>query len=500
MSAKAGQPLSDPQQVQAGDRAGRIFLLLLAAYFVLQIVLRLNLSDALDLDEAEQAFLFQHLHAGYGAQPPLYTWLQWIMFSAFGVNLFALSVLKNLLLFTTYASMFMMARPLIGVAGAIAASASLFLLPAIGWESQRDLTHSVLLTTSACVTLCAYFYVLRKPTVWRYALFGLAVGLGAQSKYNFAIFIGGIVAASLLVEQHRAVLWNRKILIAIGIALLCLLPHAWWLLHHFGVATGGTLHKMGEGASAGYLSNVLQGSGSLFVAALSFLTPLWIIYGWLCRRHFRQAAIDRQNPQARFFLWLYAAFLAMLIMVVLSGHVTHIKSRWMLPFLFSVPLAFFVVWPALGQQAVFRAIPRVAVVFALIILLALPLRIYLGPMFDKVVRAHHPYPELSEQLARRFPQVHTLVVDAKLTAGNLYFQRPQLQVMLLGETLKNHPPLQGDVLLVTGGAEPSGDLQRFQAIYPNSSVQQQGRLDLQMDHGSTESMSFNFVHVLVRNP
>jgi hypothetical protein len=98
-----------PDQAQAS----RIFLLVLAAYFLLQIVIRVGMSYSLNLDEAEQAFEFQQLRLGYDVQPPLYAWLQWLMFSVFGVNLFALSALKNLLLFCTYLAMFYMARSMI---------------------------------------------------------------------------------------------------------------------------------------------------------------------------------------------------------------------------------------------------------------------------------------------------------------------------------------------------------------------------------------------------
>ncbi|MGO6903362.1 hypothetical protein ACCS96_24115, partial [Rhizobium ruizarguesonis] len=45
---------------------------LLAAYFVLQVGVRLATSHSLDLDEAEQAFRSQWLAAGYGPQPPFY--------------------------------------------------------------------------------------------------------------------------------------------------------------------------------------------------------------------------------------------------------------------------------------------------------------------------------------------------------------------------------------------------------------------------------------------
>ena len=58
------------------DRAPRWLWGLLLLYFGAQVVARLWVSDALELDEAEQVLWTQQLALGYGTQPPLYTWLQ----------------------------------------------------------------------------------------------------------------------------------------------------------------------------------------------------------------------------------------------------------------------------------------------------------------------------------------------------------------------------------------------------------------------------------------
>ena len=64
-----------------------------------QVLLRLALSPALDMDEAEQIVWSQHLAWGYGVQPPLYTWLQWGVNRLLGgQSVLALSLLKHSLL------------------------------------------------------------------------------------------------------------------------------------------------------------------------------------------------------------------------------------------------------------------------------------------------------------------------------------------------------------------------------------------------------------------
>jgi hypothetical protein len=183
----------------------------------------------------------------------------------------------------------------------------------------------------------------------------------------------------------------------------------------------------------------------------------------------------------------------------LTGKVSHIKSRWMLPLMFSVPMALFVIAPLLAQQDVCRRIVRVAGVFAVLVLLALPARVYFGPALGKSTRAHFPFPALSVEVAQRFPQVQVLVTDAKLVAGNLHFQRPELRTLMLNEVLEDHPPLQGDLVLLMRPDAPAGWLEAFRAAYPLN-VAEAGTIKLRYRYGSQETMTFNFVHVVIRNP
>jgi len=470
----------------------------LLVYFVLHVVLRLSLSSSLDLDEAEQAFLYANPGFGYGTQPPLYAWLQWLMFNLFGLNLFALSALKNLLLFGTYWLMFHLARPLIGTLGAMSASASMLLLPSIGWESQRDLTHSVLLTLIACATLWGYFALLRKPSLLHYALLGVLLGLGMQTKYNFLIFVLGLACASLLVPEHRRLLWGRQLWVTAITAFACFLPHGLWLIKHLGVATQDTLAKMTQGQDAGYFMNVTGGTGSIALATLAFLTPLWLIYGWFGRGELRTACVNQKNPQARFFLMLYGAFFGLLMLLVLSGEARSIKSRWMLPLLFSVPLGFMVMLPAFSTPRFHRRVLQTAGVFAVVILIALPARIYVGTFTGRPLRAHHPYAQLSEEIEKKFPQLRTLILENKLIAGNLYFQRPALRTLLLEDVLRTTGSIDNEVLLLMPVNMAPGWLHRFQVRYPDKVILQEGKWTLPMLYGNPETLKLTYVHLVTK--
>lgn len=457
--------------VEAADeqRAGMRFLLVLAIYFLLQVVLRVTSPAVLDLDEAEAILSFPHLQAGYGNQPPLYFWLQWLMFSAFGINLVALSVQKNLLLFCTYLAMFHTARLLIGMNAAIIAAASLILLPQLGWESQRDLTHSVLATCMAALTLWCYADLLRHRSRWRHALFGLLVGLGLQSKYNFAVFALGLLAASLLVREHRRAVWTRDAWLALAVAALSLAPHALWLFNHLDVATGATLEKM-HGRGGDYAGRVGRGFGNMVGATMLFATPLWIVYGWIWWRRRGQARARLDTPVARFILWFYLAAFACITVLVLSGELARIKSRWMQPILFLMPLAFLVLFPSLARRTMRRIILWAAGVCAILILAGMLARGYL----DKDTRA--PFGALSAQLMLRFPQADTVVANDLTVAGNLYLHHPAWTVMLLPKVLQSRPALRGELLLIGSGGQPDHGVDRFLDAYPSGVVRRRGRL------------------------
>ncbi|MEO1471701.1 MAG: glycosyltransferase, partial [Pseudomonadota bacterium] len=62
-------------------------------YFALQAASRVLAPGGLNLDEAEQMVAVQALDWGYGAQPPLYTWLQIAVFQVTGEGKLGLALL-----------------------------------------------------------------------------------------------------------------------------------------------------------------------------------------------------------------------------------------------------------------------------------------------------------------------------------------------------------------------------------------------------------------------
>jgi len=280
------------------------------------------------VDEAEQILLTQSFSWGYNSQPPLYTWIQYIYFELFGINIFALSLFKNMLLYLTYFFVYKSAKIVTNnTTLAIIASASLFLLPEISWESQRALTHSVLLTNISSIVIYVIFkikYSVEKMHIGYYVLLGLLISIGMLTKYNFSIFIFAVFIASLLDPKLRKLMLKKESAITFSIILLLLFPHFLWLSDHMNIITGSTINKLSPRHET---FSFVIGVASLFRAILTFLAPLILIGIPIFRK-----VLDKSGN--KFLFHFFITVITTYVFFTLLTGATYFKDRWMLPYFF----------------------------------------------------------------------------------------------------------------------------------------------------------------------
>ena len=405
-------------------------LALLAGYFLLQLILRQILDGGLELDEAEQLILGQRLQAGYNAQPPLYTWLQIGVFQLFGHNLYALSLLKNLLLFGTYVAVYFAARLVCpDVRSAALATLSLLLIPEIGWESQRDLTHSVLATALAAVTLWLVLELLAGRTGWRrYLLLGLLLGLGALSKPNYLLFVVALLLA--LGSVNRGLLVRPALLLTLGVAVLIAGPYLFWLRDSIPAATASA-HKL-RSAGAGDLVTTTKGVLSLARAILAFGGPLLLVYFVIFRRlpqwHVTEAQSEQRSPHQLLTrtLWIGLAILLLFLLLIGGG---QFKDRWLLPLLFFLPMVLFATGVP-GPAGEGRARHYQAVLLAVMLLIPAGLagRVWLAPMTGQYTKPHFPGDLVAASVEQLAPNTSMVIGENSLIAGNLKQHLPRVFV------------------------------------------------------------------------
>ncbi|MGI9212278.1 MAG: ArnT family glycosyltransferase [Methylococcaceae bacterium] len=405
---------------------GTGFCLAIALYFSLHLFLRVGFSDSLELDEAEQWLFVQWLDWGYSSQPPLYTWLLKGLFAIFGESILITALTKNLCLCALYGVTFLLARRVLGdEPRAVLAALSLLLMPPIAWEASRDLTHTVLVACWVPASLLVVLNLLQQPTLRMYGLFGLVMGLGFLSKYNFSVHAVALLLSLLSLGEGRRILLNRRILLSGLLASLMYLPHGLWMLDHQLELSRGMV-KLGLTAH-----HSLIPSSKLAISVAAYTAPLLLIVGLVWG--FRQAERPKlvATPETR----ILTRYLLMVLLIVWVGmsfvDSGHIRTRWLFPFMVVLPVWLYTQIPAAAMSPLRSRLHLGCVgVAASSILVLMVLRVPGAAWTQKSTDLNLPFTTVADDL-RQAGFTRGIIVAANAhMAGNLRYQfRDQAQVL-----------------------------------------------------------------------
>ncbi len=418
--------------LEAVNRRPGAVVLAVAGYFLLCIILRVSVSSSLEIDEAEQAFLSQFLALGYGPQPPFYNWLQYGLAEVIGTSLATMTILKNGLLFLCCLFYGLAARlvladrrlPPIAMLGVLT-------LPPIFLLAQRDLSHTVAALFAVSLFLYSFLKTLKRPSLFSYILTGIAVGIGLMAKYNFVLVPVAAIVAVLPERELRARILDWRILPAIAVATLIVLPHAYWVLQNFGFASGGTLNEMREREAEGLLLQAFYGVYSLGSAIIGgSLVPL-LVFGLVFRGKFR-AIWQAESQWSRIVGRMLALCLIAVLLVVLGVAATHVREKWLVLFLVLIPLYLCLKIEAANIDLTdsLRRFFLLVLVIALGALVLVSARAVVRPWFGDYSRLNIPYSALAEAVAQAEGQPALILANDKQIAGNLRMQFSGAQVTM----------------------------------------------------------------------
>jgi 4-amino-4-deoxy-L-arabinose transferase-like glycosyltransferase len=407
----------------------RTALGLLAGYFALHVVLRWLVSDSMQTDEAEQCLVTQVWLWGYGSQPPLYTWLQIPLFTVFGVNLFALALLKNCLLFSIYLFTYLTGREIFReTRHALLAAFSLLSIVLFAWESQRDQTHLVLATAVATATLYAAVRLNKIRAARWYCVLGVLAGLGVLSKYNYAAMVVSLLLAAISLPAIRPIVLDRKMLLTLGCFILVIAPHAYW------AATNPELlfsqsNKFKIPETGSFLVASLNGTALLVKRILEYTIGPLVLFGFI---GIRAPKIAEPSADRTLVSWIQRMMIIGLILcfiAVFAFHVTALRARWLQPLLISLPLVL-TGWsqPRLDSK-------RINFVFALaaMMMLLVPVTLYgrvvAASWFGRTTHLNTPYRTFAEQIRSAGFTRGLIIAEGHQLGGNLRLQFPDCIVV-----------------------------------------------------------------------
>ncbi|MBO1923732.1 glycosyltransferase family 39 protein [Thiomicrorhabdus sp. 6S3-12] len=394
------------------DTTSKLFLLSLI-YFSFNAVTQYLISGVADKDQAEQLLFAQDFLLGYGPQPPLYSWIAFALFQVFGEKLIVLLLMK-----ATLFSLFILAllktgeqlgfddrKQVIAVIGVL-------MIPFFLWESQRDLSHSVLASVIAAWLLFWVLKAMHNPSsLQSYVMIGLLSGLGLISKYNLILLITASVLALLMHRESRQVILNRNLIVAIFISLLIIAPHLLWVLQNLEFATKSA-SKLDMGSS------VFDGVYQAAYLFQHFLNPLWILALLILPYHLKTYKA-KLTTESRFLLILLLMIVIIVLAFVIGTSASEFNDRWYMPLLFFVPL----IIAHFSQKRFNKSFIGIGIFFIVVAALLLPGRTIISQHIElKYDRSVYPYKAHFSSWGITAPDL--VIADTKFTAGNLkeYFQ------------------------------------------------------------------------------
>lgn len=466
------------------DGAPSAFTIMLIVLACLHVASRILISPAVQFDEAEQVLLAQHLAWGYNPQPPLYDWLQWAVFQVVGTGVPGLALLKMSVLGATYWVVWRTGLRLgLQPRAAIGSAAALELIPSIGWDSVRDMSHTVLLTLLTACTLLALVRAFERPSAGRHAVLGAALGLGMLSKYSFVLFALALAGAVLAEELLRRRLCTWRLGISLGVAVALFAGHGFWLLDHWSAVGEDTVAKTLPDPR--FVVGRLEGLWSLIEATLSCLALFGVsalVLAWAARPARGSSALSnasvrnsglehagRENAglenalpgngslgnatsavttapvdeavarirATRFWYHLALALGVIFLLLIVGVGATRFKPRWLHPLIFWVPLAVFANSSLLAARRHGQRYGALLLVVALLIFAASTAR----PWLPAETALNQPTDRLAQVLRRTAPAMNfanfTVVTPDRLIGAGLQIAFPGATVCVLGDSPLN---------------------------------------------------------------
>lgn len=416
----------------------RGFCVFITVFVALCFGLRVALFPGGSQDDSEMLLLSQNFEGIYKpGQPPLLNWLLTALFGVFGPSETLLIAQKAVAVLATYLLLYLAARLILAderlaaLAGASPVAVYLF-----SWDGLFNYSHTLLMLSMVAATLYATFRLRRKAEAGIADFLGLGalLGAGLLTKYNFAIFAGGLLIAAVCDPPLRARFRDRRALWGLGAALAITLPHLVWLLaHRAQIATAYRSSFLGEQTPPdGWLEGVVSGLGELGSGLVAFMLPLPLLLVALFPRVLlpvRRTA-GRERGAERLLLVMMASMLAIILAGVLAAGVNTFHNHYLLVFL-PFPLWYLARLEAIGPSPVpLQRYAGVLSVIAAVVVLAVIGRFLIDPSGCRRCYIHIPYGALAEQIRQAGFDRGTILTWHRFIqiGGNLRAQFPESRV------------------------------------------------------------------------
>ena len=406
----------------------------LAIYLLAHIAIRLFFSSTLQVDDAEQIRLAQNLLLGYPIpQPPLYSWVSWLMFQTFGTGLLALTLLKYTLIALTFWLTWLVSGQLFQhLQTRYLATFSYLLIPSFAWHMHQGFTHTILLGFGIILSLHALLTLKENPNIKNYLYLGLALGVGLMGKYSFLLFLAPLLIATLSVSNYRELILDKRFLLTLGVFILIITPHAYWLTQHHQEIFASIDQKL-QISSGGVILERLNSTGRFIGAALAFVIPFALVFlvgAW--KQLFNQDNLLIKNDNVLLLSRFYWVVIISIIILAVFVSMPHFKVRWFHPLMMIFPLWMLIriERPKPLSKTLINWFYGLIIFLTILILSVRIAQVTIGPELGKYGRLNRPIIETLDKILEPLFQGAILKTNDSFIGSHLLAHYPNHMVVI----------------------------------------------------------------------
>ncbi|MEM7485442.1 MAG: glycosyltransferase family 39 protein [Bacteroidota bacterium] len=428
----------------------------LALVSFIAIIFISYLKTSLELEDAEQAYYSQWWRLGYDDQPPLYTWLQKVVNTIFGVTKFSFSFLRGVFFAATLLALYEFGRKVLKdrfKAQLVVLSSAL--IPVFIDFTFRRLSHTLLLCLVILLTFNVIARLIEKKSSRDYILLGICFGVGMLSKYNYAFFLLAVIATSFFDLAIKRILWNKKILISYSIAFILFLPHLYWYTttSYLGSVKESVYEKLGAEADGTIVfTPFLETFKAFFEIGAPFILVFILLF------LFKVVQWRKAVRSGRLFK-LMAGQVVLLTVCFILMNVQEVQTRWLLPLVLPYAVVF------MESIDINKENSRKAgiVLFLLIItfqVLRTPMERFLG--IPSAI--HFDYGHLSKKLKTDYA-IAVWVLPNVTYGGQIRLLNPKKELLTLDDFSIPDKKKKGDSLIIVSTLKNT-----FENLQPKDSI------------------------------
>ena len=372
------------------------------------------MKNAMELEDAEQAYYSQWWRWGYDDQPPLYTWLQIGINKILGVSKSSFAFLRAIIFSISLFTFYKFSKQFLNdKTQAIAVVLSLVLIPTFIDFTFRRLSHTSLLCLMVIVTYFMINRLIQQKSLLNYTLLGLVVGIGLLTKYNYALLLVALGCTVFTSTEIRKIFFNKWMFVTIILAALLLLPHLFWLFGETGFSeelqtSVGTKTNAAATDGIPFASPIV----SLLMTFLKLVWPLLLLSVTLIFRKKLNPHLTCTNT--KWMLQLFFAQLLVFVLVFVLMDVRKVEARWLLPLM----LPFLVLLPKYFKATTILKWNNIGYITFLAVILIQVMRTPIEKTFDIDSSVHYGFEQISDKLQNDYNDKLWVLPDVTY-AGNI---------------------------------------------------------------------------------